>query len=203
MTAKIKLNSASGGGSVSLQAPSSSSNNRVFTIPDEADATLLTTNTSTGKIVQIVQATKTDVDSSSDTTWEDIVGMSLTITPSSSSSKILISVHAMIGVWATYPCHLKILRGTTDIHKGDALSGLGNATRLTATFCDTYSISGSMVNFEYLDSPNTTSATTYKLQWKQPYAGGYTMWINRCQNNTNDDITWSGASNMIAKEVAA
>ena len=40
MTAKIKLNAASGGGSVSLQAPSSSSNNRVFTIPDEVDATL-------------------------------------------------------------------------------------------------------------------------------------------------------------------
>ena len=42
MTAKIKLNSASGGGSVSLQAPSSSSNNRVITLPDIADGTLLT-----------------------------------------------------------------------------------------------------------------------------------------------------------------
>ena len=44
MTAKIKLNSASGGGSVSLQAPSSSSNNRVFTLPDIADATMATVN---------------------------------------------------------------------------------------------------------------------------------------------------------------
>ena len=42
MTAKIKLNSASGGGSVSLQAPSSSSNNRVISLPDIADGTLLT-----------------------------------------------------------------------------------------------------------------------------------------------------------------
>ena len=51
MTAKIKLNAASGGGSNSLQAPSSSSNNRVYkdTIPDEVDATLLTSNTSTGE----------------------------------------------------------------------------------------------------------------------------------------------------------
>ena len=44
MTAKIKLNAASGGGSFSLQAPSSSSNNRVFTLPDTADATLSTVN---------------------------------------------------------------------------------------------------------------------------------------------------------------
>ena len=49
MTAKIKLNAASGGGSVSLQAPSSCSNNRVFTIPDLADATLLTSNATLGK----------------------------------------------------------------------------------------------------------------------------------------------------------
>jgi len=41
---KIKLNAASGGGSVSLQAPSSSSNNRVFTLPDVADATMATLN---------------------------------------------------------------------------------------------------------------------------------------------------------------
>ncbi len=42
MTAKIKLNAASGGGSFSLQAPSSSSNNRVIALPDIADGTLLT-----------------------------------------------------------------------------------------------------------------------------------------------------------------
>ena len=39
--AKIKLNAASGGGSVSLQAPSSSSNDRVYTLPDSADITTL------------------------------------------------------------------------------------------------------------------------------------------------------------------
>ena len=46
MTAKIKLNSASGGGSISIQAPSSSSNNRVITLPDIADGTLLTSQSS-------------------------------------------------------------------------------------------------------------------------------------------------------------
>ncbi len=46
MTAKIKLNAASGGGSVSLQAPSSSSNDRVISLPDIADGTLLTSQSS-------------------------------------------------------------------------------------------------------------------------------------------------------------
>ena len=46
MTAKIKLNAASGGGSVSLQAPSSSSNIRVISLPDIADGTLLTSQSS-------------------------------------------------------------------------------------------------------------------------------------------------------------
>ena len=46
MTAKIKLNAASGGGSVSLKAPSSSANNRVITLPDIADGTLLTSQSS-------------------------------------------------------------------------------------------------------------------------------------------------------------
>ena len=48
MTAKIKLNADSGGGSISLQAPSSSSNNRVITLPDLADGTLLTSSSSIG-----------------------------------------------------------------------------------------------------------------------------------------------------------
>ena len=55
MTAKIKLNAASGGGSFSLQAPSSSANTRVMTLPDTADGTILTTtNPKTGNIVQVV-----------------------------------------------------------------------------------------------------------------------------------------------------
>ena len=46
MTAKIKLNPASGGGSISIQAPSSSSNNRIISLPDIADGTLLTSQSS-------------------------------------------------------------------------------------------------------------------------------------------------------------
>ena len=57
MTAKIKLNAASGGGSISIQAPSSSSNNRVITLPDVADGTLLTTTNESKDYVKLQQAT--------------------------------------------------------------------------------------------------------------------------------------------------
>jgi|TARA_R100000329_G_C7617627_1_gene219411 hypothetical protein len=46
MSGKLKLNAASGGGSISIQAPSSSSNNRVLTLPDVADSTILTSESS-------------------------------------------------------------------------------------------------------------------------------------------------------------
>ena len=88
MTAKIKLNAASGGGSFSLQAPSSSSNNRVFTLPDSADATLLTSTASLGKIIAQYFATSTAEYSSSSGSYQS--AHSITFTPASSSSKFLI-----------------------------------------------------------------------------------------------------------------
>ena len=60
MTAKIKLNAASGGGSFSLQAPSSSANNRVFTLPDVANATMATVNGISEFDQWYLRVTKTD-----------------------------------------------------------------------------------------------------------------------------------------------
>ncbi len=115
MTAKIKLNAASGGGSISIQAPSSSSNNRVIALPDIADGTLVTsestldatklsgnlpalngsalTNVSAGKLLQIKQIVKTDVVSYSVNAGSFATtdsSFSISITPSSTSSLILL-----------------------------------------------------------------------------------------------------------------
>ena len=70
MSGKIKLNSASGGGSVSIQAPSSSSNNRVISLPDIADGTLLTSESTlssaklTGALPAISGAALTGIETS-------------------------------------------------------------------------------------------------------------------------------------------
>ena len=101
MTAKIKLNAASGGGSVSVQAPSSSSNNRVHSLPDVADGTVLTTTSSdadrykAGEIVQVVFGTVINDYSNGD--FADITSgsfvnygnLKLTITPKFNDSKLI------------------------------------------------------------------------------------------------------------------
>ena len=107
MTAKIKLNAASGGGSFSLQAPSSSSNNRVFTLPDSADATLLTSTASLGKLINVVHNSFSTETSIASTAFTD-TGLTATITPASASNKILVIVSS----------NLQFSRGTTSASGG-------------------------------------------------------------------------------------
>jgi hypothetical protein len=114
MTAKIKLNSASGGGSVSLQAPSSSSNNRVISLPDIADGTLVTsqstldatklsgalpsidgsnlTGLSGGTIKQIVYAEMTNNFGMNSTNETDVGGMTAAISLTDASNDVLVEL---------------------------------------------------------------------------------------------------------------
>tara|TARA_R100001129_G_scaffold10834_1_gene7183 strand:- start:148 stop:756 length:609 start_codon:yes stop_codon:yes gene_type:complete len=202
MTAKIKLNAASGGGSFSLQAPSSSSNNRVFTLPDSADATLLTSTTATGKILQVVQTVKTDTTSQgSASTWNDISGVSVTITPSSTSNKILIIPDLALGGSDMSGYHLvwRLLRGSTPVGVSTSatnsdLVGTGGMHR-AANGANAYFFGTSKM---FLDSPSTTSATTYKCQWSAD-DGGATLYLNRRGNDTGA----GGITTITAMEVAA
>ena len=89
MTAKIKLNAASGGGSFSLQAPSSSSNNRVITLPDSADGTLITTTNRGQNVLQLVRNSTISTATTNSTSFADIPDCTLNITPSSSTNKFL------------------------------------------------------------------------------------------------------------------
>ena len=73
MSGKIKLNSASGGGSFSLQAPSSSSNNRVLTLPDSADGTIAKTSDisfTSYALICDVKAHDTDAGTFTAGTWQ-------------------------------------------------------------------------------------------------------------------------------------
>lgn len=198
MTAKIKLNAASGGGSFSLQAPSSSANNRVFTLPDSADATLLTSTTATGKILQVLQTTKVDIQSIQSQSFTDVTGLAVTITPTSASSKILVMFS--ISVVTTSYGMVKLVRGSTNIFQGTATGNQVNCTVAAITQnsyeCETYS-------HTFLDSPNTTSATTYKLTAGSPYDAGYIIYVNRAPNDTNYSYVPRPVSSITVMEVAA
>ena len=89
---QIKLKH-SGGNSVSIAAPDSNpASDRTLKLPSDGDGTILTSNSSVGKILQLKSVTKTDTASVTDNaTPQDISGLSITLTPASASSKFYIT----------------------------------------------------------------------------------------------------------------
>ena len=172
MTAKIKLNAASGGGSFSLQAPSSSSNARVMTLPDTADGTILTTtNPRSGNIIQVVQGNVVDNEHQFTTTSFAASDLSATITPVFASSKILIHTTQVLDTGAAgRQLYLGIFRsiagGTyTNISGGTQDANVGS-----------YSSSSRLIetaNIVKLDTPSYSvgQAITYKIYGKN--SGSY------------------------------
>ena len=144
-----------------------------------------------GAILQVVQTFKNDSFSTSSTSYVDITGFSVTITPSSTSNKILLLSFAGISTdGGSSVQYMNLLRGSTAIAQPSSSTGFSStATNYPYT-------TGNMVpwSYSFLDSPNTTSATTYKWQIK-----GYTatQYIN--QRSTSD---MPRTSTMIAMEVA-
>ena len=120
----------------------------------------------TGSVLQVQSTAKTDTGSFTGTSFADLTGVSVTITPSSSSSKVLLYV-CMTGFQSadSYSAKLKLVRNSTSIGVG-ASAG----SRTPASFViDSYgagSLSTVTANFHFLDSPSTTSAVTYKIQGK-------------------------------------
>ncbi len=167
MTAKIKLNAASGGGSFSLQAPSSSSNNRVFTLPDSADATLLTSTASLGKLVKVVHNSYSTQTSIASTSFTD-TGLTATITPSSASNKILVIVSSNLQfsrstTSASGGVRVRRVTGGVDTNiyeAGNSNPTLGN--QINGHSSGVFSRMNMAVNIE--DSPNTTSSVVYRVQ---------------------------------------
>jgi hypothetical protein len=158
----------------------------------------------TGSVLQVLQATKTDTFSTSSTSYTDVTGLSVSITPSSASSKILVFMNTSIsGGNGSDVNHVgvQIVRGSTAIFVGDA-----RGTRMQGTGIVNTAIAGQMnhPNAVYLDSPATTSTTTYKLQIKTTNAS-YTANVNRSGRDDNNAIGYdgTGTSGITVMEIAA
>jgi hypothetical protein len=157
----------------------------------------------TGKVLQVVSATKSDTQSTSTATFVDVSGLSLSITPSSASNKIFLVLNINIDGSERY-MGLKFVRGLTDIGIGDAD---GSRTRLTVSSMrnqsltnDNYVMHNSSASF--LDTPNTTSATTYKIQAGLHYGSAQTLYINRPDLDDNASYIPRGISTLTAYEIA-
>ena len=160
-----------------------------------------------GGIVQIKQTFISDVKSftANTYTWTDMPGFNCTIAPTSSSSKIMI----LVGIGAIHQEGAsilgKIVRGSTDIGIGDA-----DGNRMRCGFrmlgADVVNANHSQsFNYTFLDSPATTSATTYKLQVSGPSSSSYPMYLNRSVNDSNitDNFRARAASTLTLMEVSA
>ena len=206
MTAKIKLNAASGGGSFSLQAPSSSANNRVMTLPDSADGTILTTtNPKAGNIIQVVQSIYKSAfyqNINADAEF-DMTQLTATITPSSSSNKVMFLCNLCHSFETTHPLFCYIKRGGSQI--SDAIGNqAGSRARVTTglfTNQNNYDLNNSTI--QYLDSPSSTSSLTYGLTFRHGSNGQRAVFINRSQLDTSSYQYARGISTMTLLEIAA
>jgi hypothetical protein len=165
----------------------------------------VTTNKTTGSVLQVVSATKTDTFSSSTTSFVDVTGLSVSITPTSSSSKILIfyNVHTSASQ-NSGSAPLRLLRNSTAIDIGDAAS---TRPRVSSIFYsgDVTAIAQSSIGSSsntFLDSPATTSSVTYKIQMLAS-TGGVTMYVNRSASD-RDTTTYDAraASSITVMEIA-
>ncbi len=151
----------------------------------------------TNRVVQVVMGEYTTAAALTTGTTMTDSGVTATITPRSTSSKILV-MYTLSLAQSTGDSRIKLLRGASSIFEGtpagskstatNHLNNLGGAEGATTMF------------YSYLDSPATTSATTYKIQTGTATAGdvGY---INRGSTDTDADGTFRSYSNIILVEV--
>jgi hypothetical protein len=153
-----------------------------------------------GSVLQVVSSTKTDTFSSATLGWLDVTGLSVSITPRSTSSKIMVFGRITgLGTIGATRMQMRLVRDATAISIGDAASA-----RLQVSGNEIYggadadALLGSTVF--YLDSPATTSASTYKIQVLNGN-GVSTIYINRTQNDTNSVITPRATSSITVMEI--
>jgi hypothetical protein len=182
-------------GSITLQEPAVAGTT-VLDLP-AVSGTILTTGSSgqsipkaalpTGSVLQVVSASTTTRTSTTSTSFVDCTNVTASITPTSSTSKILVLVTAT-GLLrpsnSGESVSLRLVRGSTTIFQ--QINLMYSASTNLDFVCSS--------NMVYLDSPATTSSTTYKLQFRSRLGTG-TVYIN--QDNADD------VSSITLMEIAA
>ena len=192
---KISLKPASSGtATFTIEAPATNTN-RVLELPNEAgkiltDVGVPTSAMPAGSVLQVVSTYPTENFTTTSSSMVDVTGYSLSITPTSATSRILISFGFRYGSTGSSDNGYQILRNSTALPLGALSSNnLGNVNPPTAPapFMDT--------NLIIEDTPNTTSAVTYKLQVRRTSA---TLRINDRNGGGNNRYGY-----FILTEIAA
>jgi len=204
---QVKISgNASGTGIFTIASPNSNTD-RTLTLPDNT-GTILTSASTTGfpagSVIQVVSAIKTDSFSQASTnTFTDITGLSVAITPTSASSKVLVTV--CVGgasMTASGSQAYRLVRGSTAIGVGTAAGNRQAVNWRDFNGNSDGNVAHGGYSFTFLDSPATTSSTAYKLQLIVQTGTGY---INRSPNDSDvaDPRGSRPSSTITVMEIAA
>ena len=158
-----------------------------------------------GKILQVVQTIKTDTFSSTSDSYADITGLTVTITPSSASNRVLLLADVKISPLdiQDLAVHLRLNGGNSGTYIGDSAGNRISSASAAFGNAGTFELArnANQVNINYVDSPATTSAITYSVQMRRSGASN-TIFVNRGGLDADSAARGRTASSLIAMEVA-
>ena len=158
-------------------------------------------NAPTGCIIQVQSFAYTDDNKSGTGTSFADTGLTVSITPTATSSKIMVMAQVSMGASTNYRFAIRLVRDSTNIFIADP-SGLTSTTLATAGHQGS---GGNMIDVTFpvmfLDSPSTTSATTYKIQAAAEQSAG-TWYLNRGAAGGNNSTVYTVTSSITVMEVA-
>lgn len=155
-----------------------------------------------GSVLQVVSTTKTDTFSTATTgSWVDVTGMSVSITPTSSSSKVLVIVDLALALsTVTDIVQQRLVRGSTAICVGDSRGSRNPVSGAAGVISSNNTNANHTRGFNFLDSPATTSSTTYKIQ---VFSTTGTKFVNRCGEDIDSSTFYTSTSTITVMEIAA
>jgi hypothetical protein len=159
----------------------------------------------TGTVLQVVQTVKTDTFSTQTSSFTDVTGLSVSITPTKASSKILVSCAVAVGYnndgTVTRRGGISLFRGSTNLvvptSPGSRSPTYAWASEMSSNeVYDTYC-------FEFLDSPNSTSSLSYNVKVLNGGGGSSIVYVNRSELDNDQAITGRSVSTITVMEIAA
>ena len=161
----------------------------------------------TGKVLQVVQVAKSDTYnesiSANSLSSNLVTGLQPSITPSSSSNKVLVQISLTLGYESNGTgdsAGFLLKRGSTAICKGDS-----SGSRTSITTGSHFGSSSQVENFSmmFLDSPSTTSATTYAISLFNGKGSTAEVKVNYNQTDADANYTTRNISTMTLMEIEA
>jgi hypothetical protein len=153
--------------------------------------------TSFGKILQVVSVTKIDAFTTTSGSFVDITGLTANITPSSATSKILVISKVATNNRNDSTSTIQLLRGATVIGGGTAVGSRVSA--MSGLRGGSSEATGDLVT-NFLDSPASTSAQTYKIQIR---VSGGTVGVNTVAADADSSTIARTSSTITLMEVSA